>query len=274
MWEQSAWSAGRRSILQALETNEGFLQIRTTFLAHRWTHRLETERWHHPRTFISRLFLTDTAKVRIECHSDAFLLGRNELFLLPAGLSFSAEYRPGQLLCQMLDITDAGGSPLIDPASGPLRLSNARLAASLLPTDAPLAPGEQNLRIQTALLHLLSPRLPELAIRERRWEKFQPLREALASLAPADWRIEDLAARMNCSPGALSKRFRRIHGITLKAFLLNQTISRAQQMLALSDLPASRVGAALGFADPAYFHRLFQRVTGHSPTQWRTYLAK
>jgi AraC family transcriptional activator of pobA len=34
-------------------------------------------------------------------------------------------------------------------------------------------------------------------------------------------------------------------------------------------MSVKQIGLGLGFADPAYFTRFFQRETGQSPTAWR-----
>ncbi|MGI4832401.1 MAG: helix-turn-helix domain-containing protein [Janthinobacterium lividum] len=42
------------------------------------------------------------------------------------------------------------------------------------------------------------------------------------------------------------------------------------QVLLQTDLPIAQIAGQIGIQDPTYFSRLFKKVTGQSPGQWRT----
>lgn len=46
-------------------------------------------------------------------------------------------------------------------------------------------------------------------------------------------------------------------------------IEEAKQMLETSALPVEAVADAIGYAEPATFIRLFRRLAGVTPAQWR-----
>jgi len=87
---------------------------------------------------------------------------------------------------------------------------------------------------------------------------------------PAEpWRLDDLAAAVSLDPAYLSRLFRRHTGLSPLGFLARLRAERAASLLAHSDLPASRVGAAVGWDDPTYFARRFRSLVGSTPTEYR-----
>jgi AraC family L-rhamnose operon transcriptional activator RhaR len=88
--------------------------------------------------------------------------------------------------------------------------------------------------------------------------------------APAEtWRLDELAEAVNLDPAYLSRLFRRHTGLSPLGFLARLRAERAATLLAHSDLPAARVGAAVGWDDPTYFARRFRTLVGSTPTQYR-----
>ncbi|WP_041290483.1 helix-turn-helix domain-containing protein [Kribbella flavida] len=84
-----------------------------------------------------------------------------------------------------------------------------------------------------------------------------------------NWRLDDLAAAVNLDPAYLSRLFRRHTGLSPLGFLARLRAEQAAALLAASDLPAARVGAAVGWDDPTYFARRFRGLVGLTPTQYR-----
>ncbi|MEV0202818.1 AraC family transcriptional regulator [Nonomuraea sp. NPDC050691] len=88
--------------------------------------------------------------------------------------------------------------------------------------------------------------------------------------APAHpWRLDDLAAAVNLDPAYLGRLFRQDVGLTPLGFLARLRAERAATLLAHSNLPAARVGAAVGWDDPTYFARRFRTLVGLTPTEYR-----
>lgn len=88
--------------------------------------------------------------------------------------------------------------------------------------------------------------------------------------APAHpWRLDDLARAVNLDPAYLGRVFRRHVGLTPLGFLARLRAERAATLLAHSNLPTARVGAAVGWDDPTYFARRFRTLVGLTPTEYR-----
>jgi PAS domain S-box-containing protein len=82
-------------------------------------------------------------------------------------------------------------------------------------------------------------------------------------------RTADLAAAAGCSTGQLTRRLRRVFGLSPTQFLLRARVDRATTLLSGTDTPIAEVATACGFYDQAAFTRQFARLTGDTPAQYR-----
>ncbi len=83
------------------------------------------------------------------------------------------------------------------------------------------------------------------------------------------WRLDEVAAAVSLDPAYLSRLFRRHTGLSPLGFLARLRAERAATLLAQTELPAARVGAAVGWDDPTYFARRFRSLVGSTPTEYR-----
>jgi AraC-like DNA-binding protein len=81
--------------------------------------------------------------------------------------------------------------------------------------------------------------------------------------------VEDVARSAFISPSRLSHVFKQTTGMSLMDYLTQIRIDRAQQLLADTDNTVAQVSFELGIQSPTYFTRLFRRLTGKSPSQFR-----
>jgi AraC-like DNA-binding protein len=80
--------------------------------------------------------------------------------------------------------------------------------------------------------------------------------------------LEEVAKARHVSDRTL-KRQLQLRGTTYRAMVDELKRERAQTLLANSKLSVQQVGQALGYADPANFHRAFRRWFGMSPEAYR-----
>lgn len=67
----------------------------------------------------------------------------------------------------------------------------------------------------------------------------------------------------------LTKLFGRQFGITISSYLLQLKITRAKHLLRFTDQTVESVGAACGISDVHYFSRMFKKIEGISPSEYR-----
>ena len=81
--------------------------------------------------------------------------------------------------------------------------------------------------------------------------------------------LETLSRQLSVSPSGLRQKFKAAVGISPARFRQQQRLEQAKQLLLSTDLPAATVAEACGFCDSAYFHKVFCKATGMSPTTYR-----
>lgn len=135
----------------------------------------------------------------------------------------------------------------------PARPDTARLEDALLLAGASLIAWAE------------SYRLAETPSNERK----RTVRDFIARNLDQDVALTDLARHLELSPSRTSHVVQTLFERSFTELLLSARITRAQVMLATSDLPAARVAERCGFASPFHFSRLFRQRCGAPPGQWR-----
>ncbi|RYY56057.1 MAG: AraC family transcriptional regulator [Chitinophagaceae bacterium] len=81
--------------------------------------------------------------------------------------------------------------------------------------------------------------------------------------------VQDVAKRLNISPGYLSDMLRSITGQTAQEHIHQKLIEKAKSLLSATDLQVSEVAYQLGFDYPQSFHKLFKSKVKMSPGEFR-----
>ena len=81
--------------------------------------------------------------------------------------------------------------------------------------------------------------------------------------------LDDLAKRFFINKFYLSKIFKETYGTTVNNYLISKRITRAKQLLRFTDMTVDEIGVAVGMGDANYFSRMFRKVEGTSPSEYR-----
>ena len=81
--------------------------------------------------------------------------------------------------------------------------------------------------------------------------------------------LDDLASNVYVSGDHLRSIFKREYGMAPIHYLLNKRIELAQGYLRESDRKIVEIAKLCGFSDPYYFSRIFKKMTGKSPQDYR-----
>ena len=81
--------------------------------------------------------------------------------------------------------------------------------------------------------------------------------------------IRQLVEEIDVPERSLKRRFKAATGATLIEYLQNLRIEEAKRLLEQGELPIDEVSAAVGYLDISFFRRLFKRLTGLTPSQYR-----
>lgn len=82
--------------------------------------------------------------------------------------------------------------------------------------------------------------------------------------------VADFADRASLTPGYFSDLVRRETGLTPKDMIMRQIVAEAKHRLMVSSDDVSTIAYDLGFQYPAHFTRMFKRLTGMNPTEYRS----
>lgn len=81
--------------------------------------------------------------------------------------------------------------------------------------------------------------------------------------------VEAVARQLLVSPSGLRKKFKDAEGVSPAHYRLLQKVENAKGQLLSTDLPISAIAERCGFCDSAYFHKVFCRLAGTTPTAYR-----
>lgn len=92
----------------------------------------------------------------------------------------------------------------------------------------------------------------------------------IASSYHEEWDLGRLAERVYLTPSYLSKLFKQETGMTITDYLIGVRIEQAKKLLRnRPDLKTYEVGVQVGYPDSAYFTKLFKRIVGTTPNEFR-----
>lgn len=91
----------------------------------------------------------------------------------------------------------------------------------------------------------------------------------LTEKAEERFRVSDLCAALGYSKSYLSKLFREQTGETIASFAVRQKIKLAKHLIREGNDNFTQISDRLSFDNPQYFSRVFRRVTGMTPTEFK-----
>jgi two-component system response regulator YesN len=113
----------------------------------------------------------------------------------------------------------------------------------------------------------------ELNAMARDKRKFSPLiTKALGYIADNysdNLSLEHIAGQLAVNKSHLSRTFKKETGVLLTDYVTRFRVEKAKELLAFTDLLAYEVAEEVGFADPGYFSKLFKKVTGVAPKDYK-----
>ena len=82
--------------------------------------------------------------------------------------------------------------------------------------------------------------------------------------------LTKVAKAVNMNPNYLSENFKRVTGMNFVDYVAHARFEEACRLLRDSDLRISDIAFAAGFQSLSQFNRVFKRLCGKSPTQFRS----
>ena len=85
-------------------------------------------------------------------------------------------------------------------------------------------------------------------------------------------KLAQIARSLNISTFHFCRTFKRSTGLTFVEYMSRVRIEKAKSMLHRSDLLVSEIAYEVGFQTITHFNRVFRKLVGHSPTEFRSRL--
>lgn len=81
--------------------------------------------------------------------------------------------------------------------------------------------------------------------------------------------VSEYAGLLNITPKALNKRIHKYGKTTPNEIIKNRIMLEAKRLLIYTDQSVKEIAYKLGYDDPAYFNRLFTRMSGVTPAEFK-----
>lgn len=81
--------------------------------------------------------------------------------------------------------------------------------------------------------------------------------------------LSDVQKELNFSLTHLSVTFKRDTGMSFRDYLIKIRMERACRLLRLSEKTVGEISEAVGYSDPAFFYKSFQKALGQTPKEYR-----
>lgn len=146
---------------------------------------------------------------------------------------------------------------LVEEALGRVAMRAVRIGPTAEPHDV-----EQAILLLAKVAE--APQLRVSGVAERRAAQ---IRELLASDPGSDWRLDNLARAVHCSPYHLARQFRTATGTTIGAHLTNLRLTVAIERIERGENDLARLAADLGFASHSHLTARFRERVGRVPSE-------
>ena len=84
-----------------------------------------------------------------------------------------------------------------------------------------------------------------------------------------DISVESIAKRTGLERSYFGKLFKKATDMSPQRFLLNYSMTKAAEMLRMTNLPVAEIGRQVGYPDQLHFSRAFKSIYGLSPRNWK-----
>jgi AraC-like DNA-binding protein len=114
------------------------------------------------------------------------------------------------------------------------------------------------------------PGKPPSAVTLSQYHKIQQAVRFINDNYRTDIRLPAVAGEAGMSLSHFSRIFKKVMGLSYQEYLNNRRITKAKHLLRTSPRSVAEIAVSLGFADPTGFGRIFKKLTGQTPSAYRS----
>ena len=116
----------------------------------------------------------------------------------------------------------------------------------------------------------VQPGSPPSTVTLSQYHKIQQAVHFINDNYRTDIRLDAAAREAGMSPAHFSRIFRKVMGLSYQDYLNGRRITKAKNLLRTSAQNVTEIAVSLGFADPTGFGRIFKKLTGQTPSAYRS----
>ncbi len=237
----------------------------------------------HRHQHLVQLFLVAQGSIDAIADGHSFHLKAEEYLFVPASCVHQFEFGPdtsGQVISVPLTVTTSFGpatedlqAALSSVFKGPIDSGLESLAVSL--ETATRSQGAFRAQRMVGLAQSLLAIIAESQLMATESEGPRPdarlrcLNDLIAEHQSKGWGASEYANALAITTGHLSRLCREATGMGAMAYVENRIMAEACRLLAFTQLPISNIGYRLGYADPSYFSKRFQKSQKCAPSAYR-----
>ena len=126
-------------------------------------------------------------------------------------------------------------------------------------------------------LHMICSRLiskglianPDEVMASKKLEKLSAALSHISENFTSQITTPELAAMCNLNTAYFCELFKSATGKTAIEFINALRIRKAEELISATDMNMTEIALALGFSSPSYFDRVFKKINGNSPREFR-----
>ena len=120
----------------------------------------------------------------------------------------------------------------------------------------------------------VQPGMPHSTVTLSQYHKIQQAVRFINDNYRTDIRLDAVAKEAGMSPSHFSRIFRKVMGLSYQEYLNSRRITKARNLLRNCPQSVSEIAVSVGFADQTGFGRIFKKLTGQTPSAYRSLARK
>lgn len=279
----------------------GILSLQDISLQPIFAGRKEVESWWNFKNVISpfyRLYYIESGEARVCVGDEWYDLRSGQLFLIPKFTYHSYECRETMSHYYICFFDDLKQNGLLRPDKLVFQVQSQPHDLTIVQRFMQLNPGIELVNVDPKVYHraiydeisvqsqtrngmesygILMQLFSRFITKESMGQyvesaangKFDDIMNFIHSHLDRHISLTELADRACLTTGHFSKVFKQVMGTTPCLYMQNCRIKQAQTLMLTTNMTISQVAEAVGIFNPAQFTRLFTKITGRKPKDYR-----
>jgi AraC-like DNA-binding protein len=129
-----------------------------------------------------------------------------------------------------------------------------------------------NMMLYSFLTYFIFPHRQQLIQKTKATHHHDPFEQSIQFMKEHigdRYTVEALASRFHMSTSHFTAQFKKRTGMSPMDYFIRMKVQYACQLLSQSHLLIKEVAAKIGYDDPFHFSKIFKKVTGKSPAQYK-----